>query len=123
MHKVLLFSGLLWFSAAALAQGPVTGFMPGAGVTDIAPAYSYESFNSYYFGRELLPATNTLQSLSLFVEHGLSDSLSFVLTLPYIWNARNQGNLQDATISGRNIGRSTRLNAGVVLKLHSRQAE
>ncbi|MBX2928051.1 MAG: hypothetical protein KF852_09470 [Saprospiraceae bacterium] len=99
MHKVLLLSGLLWLSATALAQGPITGFMPGAGVTDIAPGYSYESFNSYYFGRERLPATNTLQSLSLFIEHGLSDSLSIVLTAPYIWNARNQGNLQDATIA------------------------
>lgn len=28
MHKVLLISGLLWLSATALAQGPITGFMP-----------------------------------------------------------------------------------------------
>lgn len=113
MHKVLLFSGLLLCSAAALAQGPVTGFMPGAGVTDIAPAYSYESFNSYYFGRERLPATNTLQALSLFLEHGLSDSLSIVLTVPYIWNARNRGNLQDATIAlkYRNLYREGQIGA------------
>lgn len=99
MHKVLLFSGLLWLSSTALAQGPITGFMPGAGVTDIAPGYSYESFNRYFFGRDRRFAENTLQTLSMFVEHGFSDSVSIVLNLPYIWNRFGQSSLQDATIA------------------------
>jgi len=104
---------LMLFSTAASAQGPITGFMPGAGVTDIAPGYSYESFNSYYFGRERRSASNTLQTFSLFAEHGFSDSLSIVLTVPYIWNTRNQGSLQDATVAlkYRNIHRRGPLGA------------
>ncbi len=99
MRRFLLYLSFLIPALSIFAQGPITGFMPGAGVTDIAPGYSYESFNKYYFGKELRTATNTLQTVNLFVEHGFSDSLSIVLNLPYIWNAEGLGSLQDATIA------------------------
>ncbi len=99
MRRSLFSTALTCFATAAFAQGPITGFMPGAGVTDVAPGYSYESFSKYYFGKELRPAANTLQTINLFAEHGFSDSLSIVLNLPYIWNAGGQGSLQDAGIA------------------------
>jgi len=73
--------------------------MPGTGVTDMALTYAHESFNRYYFGRELRMASHVQQSLSFFLEHGFSDSLSLVLTLPYMWSARQPGSLQDATLA------------------------
>ena len=78
---ILLFIAL---SNPAWAQGPISGFMQGRGVTDIALAYSGESYNSYFFGKEEQSISNELTSWSLFLEHGFSDSFFFFFTVPYI---------------------------------------
>lgn len=91
---ILIMAG--WLTASG--QGPVAGFMPGMGVTDLALGYAHESFERYFYGRESRQASHSLQSFSLFLEHGFSDSTSVVISLPYIWTERQAGSLQDATL-------------------------
>lgn len=72
--------------------------MPGRKITDVALSYSTESYSKYLFGEEERTIANTIQSLSLFIERGISDSFSLVLSLPYLWiDDKNRG-LQDATL-------------------------
>ncbi|MCO6480641.1 MAG: hypothetical protein J5I94_28630 [Phaeodactylibacter sp.] len=91
-----------FFSAAFLlislflsAQGPISGFMPGRGVTDIAWGYSTESFSSYQFGDEKRSSRLTTESLNLFIEHGFTDTLSLVANIPYLWIDEENRGLQD----------------------------
>ena len=93
---ILLFIAL---SNPAWAQGPISGFMQGRGVTDIALAYSGESYNSYFFGKEEQSISNELTSWSLFLEHGFSDSFALVLTVPYIKIDEVNKGIQDGIIA------------------------
>ncbi|MEN0002630.1 MAG: transporter [Bacteroidota bacterium] len=73
--------------------------MPGRKVTDFALNYGYESYDQYFFGSEKQAASNTIQSLSLFIEHGISNRASVVFTVPYIWiDSENEG-IQDAILA------------------------
>jgi len=80
------------------AQGPISGFMPGQKITDVAFSYSTESYSKYLFGEEESTLSNTVQSLNLFVERGISDSFSVVLSLPYLWIDKENKGLQDANV-------------------------
>ncbi len=85
------------FAASLFAQGPVSGFLPGAGKTDLAITYSYEYFNQYYFGSQKQEIAQTQHNASFFLEHGLSARSSLVLAAPYIWIGENRG-LQDGSL-------------------------
>lgn len=97
MRSFYWFFGLFW-SSFAVAQGPISGFMVGAGNTDIAATYSYEYYDRYFFGNEEETIENTIQSVNLFIEHGFSKKASIVITLPYVWiDTLNRG-FQDASV-------------------------
>ncbi len=90
---------LFCLTVRLVAQGPINGFMVGQGRTDLALSYSYESYDQYYFGDELQAADNQIQAINLFAEHGFSDSLAIVLSIPYLWiDSLNRG-LQDAVVA------------------------
>lgn len=96
IYFVLLFTGV--GSAPTQAQGPISGFMPGRKVMDVAVSYSSESYSTYLFGEEKTTLANTIQSYSLFIERGISDSFSLVLSLPYLWIDEENRGLQDANL-------------------------
>jgi len=95
-------TGLLFLfpllSAKLAAQGPITGFMPGPNVTDLALTYSYEQFDAYFFGSEKQNINNQVRSVNLFVEHGWSDSLSVVANIPYSWADEENKGFQDGAL-------------------------
>ncbi|MCO6491606.1 MAG: hypothetical protein J5I98_24535 [Phaeodactylibacter sp.] len=95
MNKVFALLPILLASVFARAQGPISGFMPGRGVTDIALGYSTESFSRYMFGDEERGARLTTESMNLFVEHGFTDTLSLVANIPYLWIDEENRGLQD----------------------------
>jgi len=95
---LLIFAFAVLYLLRLPAQGPVSGFMPGGKHTDIAVNYTYEHFDQYYFGNELENAPTTTRSANLFLEHGFSDSLGLILTLPYKWIDQINRGLQDATL-------------------------
>lgn len=94
-----LFLTTLFFLPFLLnAQGPISGFMAGRGVTDIALGYSTESFSSYMFGSEERDSRLTTESMNLFIEHGFTDSLALVANIPYVWIDEENRGLQDGGI-------------------------
>ncbi|MCB0588086.1 MAG: hypothetical protein KDD06_22530 [Phaeodactylibacter sp.] len=80
------------------AQGPISGFVPGRGITDIALGYSTETFNTYLFGNEERDSRLTTQSVNLFIEHGFTDTLSLIFTVPYLWIDEVNRGLQDGGV-------------------------
>lgn len=81
-----------------VCQGPLSGFLPGRNKTDIALNFAYDSYNEYLFGDERQPINTITRSVSLYAEHGITDSLSIVATLPYMWTNPDSASLQDATL-------------------------
>lgn len=87
------------------AQGPFDGWMKGKNKTDFALSFNQESYGTYAFGKERRDEKNSIQSASLFLEHGFSDSISLVLSIPYLRTPScencddyNQG-IQDAIVA------------------------
>jgi len=80
-----------------LAQGPISGFLPEAGGTDIALSYGHEYFSQYYFGTQKQQISQKINTISVFVEHGLSAKSSLILAVPYMWIGDNKG-LQDGSL-------------------------
>ncbi len=80
------------------AQGPISGFMPFAGQTDLALSYSGERFDTYLFGREKQDISLQTRSYNLFLEHGLSRRSALVLTIPYLSIDDENKGLQDGSI-------------------------
>lgn len=92
----LIFFGLL--SAAAWAQGPISGFLNSKGTTDFALGYAYEHFNDYLFGTDRQRNPLTTHSANIFVEHSLSSRGALVANIPYVYiDEVNQG-LQDGNL-------------------------
>ncbi|HMQ50400.1 MAG TPA: hypothetical protein PKA00_23420 [Saprospiraceae bacterium] len=85
-------------TATVSAQGPIGGFMPGRGVTVIAPAYSIEHFSEYLFGAEKMATPLTTKSYSLYVEHGFSDTFALLVNVPYLKIDEVNRGLQDGGI-------------------------
>ncbi len=92
---VLFVCGLQGLSA----QGPIDGYMKGKGIVDFAFTYSTESFNTYLFGKERQSIFNKTQTLSLFATGGLTNSVDFVVSVPYIWTDSLNRNFQDAIVA------------------------
>ena len=97
MREFFLFS-LLLTTNSLLAQGPISGFMPGRGHTDIALSYSYESYDTYKFGNESQDISTITRSASLFLERGLTDTMSLVFTLPYLVVDHQNRGFQDGIL-------------------------
>lgn len=89
---------ILWLIPCFIfAQGPITGFMPGAGNLDLAVTYGYDSYDIYLFGDERQSQDLVTQSASLFVEYGSSERFSLLLNIPYIWIDKSNQGLQDGS--------------------------
>ena len=100
MRSILLLLTFLSLPISLLfAQGPISGFMTGDATTDLAFSYSYESYNSYFFGQEKQAISNEISSASLFLEHGFNDSFGLVFTLPYLWIDEINRGIQDGIIA------------------------
>lgn len=97
--RLFIFLYCTVFSIALFAQGPISGFLPGAKTTDIALGYSFETYDSYFFGQDKREQMVDATSYNLFVEHGISSKASLVLNLPYIAIDEENSGLQDATIA------------------------
>ena len=97
--KIGLICSLSIFNSTNIfGQGPLSGFLNGRGKTDVALNYATDRYENYLFGNEKRPISTKTQSVNLFLEHGLSDSLSLVLTLPFVWTNPDSANFQDATL-------------------------
>jgi hypothetical protein len=82
-----------------LAQGPISGFPTPKGETAIAVSFSQEVYDTYFLPDEVSEnrEVETI-SYSLFVETGLSENSSLVLTLPWMSTNDRAGSLQDGSI-------------------------
>lgn len=91
-------SAFLFLPVSLFSQGPITGFMPGGKGTDLALTYSFEQYEEYFFGRERQAIDYRVQSINLFIEHGITDSLSVVINLPYLRTDEQNKGLQDGAL-------------------------
>ncbi|MCB0608481.1 MAG: hypothetical protein H6562_19575 [Lewinellaceae bacterium] len=80
------------------AQGPVTGFFPEGGETVLALTLADERFDRYNFGDEPREAVQRSGSVSFFMEHGLRDHTSLIVTAPYIWVDADDRGFQDVSV-------------------------
>lgn len=93
----LLFSYLP--TSFVAAQGPISGFPTPKGETAIAVSFSQEVYDTYFLPDDLSEKRDVETiSYSLFVETGLSDNTSLVLTLPWMRTNDRQGSLQDGSV-------------------------
>ncbi|MCP9236601.1 transporter [Lewinella sp. JB7] len=97
--RLPLLAGFLCCVAGLFGQGPISGFPTPKGEIAVAPAYSRETYTTY-FGQDGTPEDRevTTTSYSLFVEAGLNDQTSLVATLPYMRTNDRPGSLQDASL-------------------------
>lgn len=85
--------------ATVLAQGPISGFPTPKGETAIAISFSVEHYDTYFLPEEAQEARDVETiSYSLFLETGLSDNTSLVVTLPWMRTNDRTGSLQDGSI-------------------------
>ncbi len=81
------------------AQGPISGFMPQPGQWDIAYSYSQESFSTFLNENgERMERELDAISHSIFIEHGMNEHSSLVITAPYISNNAENKGWQDGSI-------------------------
>ena len=79
-----------------LAQGPISGFLPAPGQWDLAYSYSRESFSTFFDENgERTDRALLARSHNFFLEHGLNQRSSLVISAPYIHNDRTNQGLQD----------------------------
>lgn len=90
---------LLLCAHTAQSQGAIDGFMKGKGNTDIALTYSYESYDTYFFGREPQDISVTTQTINLFATGGFNNRLDWVVALPYLWVDSLNRSVQDAILA------------------------
>jgi hypothetical protein len=82
-----------------LAQGPISGFPTPKGETAIAISYSQEVYDTYFLPDEVSESRDVKTiSYSLFVETGLSENSSLVLTLPWMRTNDRKGSVQDGSV-------------------------
>lgn len=95
-----LFSLLLCLAVVSslAAQGPISGFMPTPGELTLAPAFSRESFNSYFTDTGQRTTHLQSRSYSLFAEYGLSEQSALLLTAPYIHSGTTNRGWQDGSL-------------------------
>jgi len=93
------------YTCLLVAQGPFDGWMKGPNQTDFALSFNRETYSNYAFGDDVRLEENEIQSASIFLEHGLSDTLDLIVTIPYLrtpscpnCNDYNQG-VQDAIVA------------------------
>lgn len=77
------------------AQGPLDGYMKGAGHLDIAPSFSFMRASRFDGGSgQRYDEGYRGNLLALFAEYGVTDRFDLVANIPYIFTSGQQG-LQD----------------------------
>lgn len=77
------------------AQGPLDGYLKGAGVLDLAPSISFNSAKAFFgSGGQTYDLGYEGTLLSLFAEYGLSKRVDIVGTAAYVFTGTQSG-LQD----------------------------
>ena len=89
----LIFAGVL-VTSLAYAQPITDGFMKGKGNGSLVLSYSWERYDEFYAGANLMEGINTglrtwggeitTQSVSLYGTVGLTDELDLIVNVPYI---------------------------------------
>lgn len=111
LNKLLIIPLINYIFLIALplnAQSLVDGFVQGKGRGSIVASYSWEQYDSFYFGTEQRDAPPpyggliTTQSVSLYGIYGLTDNLDVVINLPYI-NARGDNDSAGAEVPDQNV--------------------
>jgi len=102
MRKDLLLLVLLVLGALSTwGQGALDGYMKGRHFTDVALTYSFESYDTYFFGTEAQDISVTTQTVNLYIAHGVSDQLDLIASIPYMWTDSLNSGLQDAILAIR----------------------
>ena len=114
MKFSLVFILLIGLITEGVGQGPISGFMNDRGKTAIALNYAFDEYNEYVFETNRQFITTTTQSINLFVEHGITDSLSIVFTAPYVWIDSSEHGFQDATLMVKYLNQVTQDNRGTL---------
>ncbi len=91
----------------ATAQNLTDGFTSDKGKGIVALSYSWERYDEFYFGDEIMDAPApyggeiTTQCITLYGAYGLTDRLDIIVNLPYI-NAMGDGNdeMVDQSVGG-----------------------
>ena len=89
----LIFAGVL-VTSLTYAQPITDGFMKGKGNGSLVVSYSWERYDDFYAGANLMEGINTglrtwggeitTQSVSLYGTMGLTDKLDLIVNVPYI---------------------------------------
>jgi len=86
---------LLFTAISAWTQGPLDGYLKGAGVLDLAPSISFNSSKKFVGnGGQTYDLGYEGTLLSLFAEYGLSKQVDLVGTAAYVFTGTQSG-LQD----------------------------
>jgi len=80
------------------AQGPISGFLPPKGEMAVALSYGKEQFDTYFGpdGKESLELETRFYNF--FFEHGLSEQMSMVASLPWMQTDEDNQGLQDGNL-------------------------
>jgi hypothetical protein len=96
-------------SSFLFAQGPISGFPTPKGETAIALSYSQEVYDTYFLPDDASETRDVETiSYSLFVETGLSENSSLVVTLPWMRTNDREGSLQDGSVWFKYMNRDKR---------------
>lgn len=110
------FSGLFLFCLLATisvkAQGALDGYMKGKYHTDIALTYSFEQYDTYYFGSQAQEAEVQTQTVNLYIAHGVNEQLDLIASIPYMWTDSLNRSLQDAILALRYRNKRIQLSSG-----------
>lgn len=99
MERLLLPALLILLCTCVRAQGPISGFPTPKGDVAIAVSYSTEQYTDYFLPDDQTEARDIeTTSYSLFVEAGLSEQSSLVVTLPWMRTNDRDGSLQDGSV-------------------------
>jgi hypothetical protein len=109
----------LFFNNLAFSQGAIDGYMKSKNETDIALTYSYEKFNTYFFGDKPLRQSLTTQSASLFVAHGFNKNFNLIASIPYMHIDEENKNLQDAILAIKFRTKEQRFEHGSLSRISS----
>lgn len=95
----LMFCFSTLFSLKTVAQIFTSGFYPSKGQLTFAPSFTYASSDSFYRGTTLNEGNPaqlgeiTSNIINIYAEYGITDKISADLSLPYISNKSEAGNL------------------------------
>ncbi|MDZ4699444.1 MAG: hypothetical protein SH809_07050 [Rhodothermales bacterium] len=124
---VVFVAGLLALPLSASGQGMIDGFKKNKGNLDLALSYSWERYDEFYVGDQLVSEPGlgeiTTQSVSLYAAYGLSSRFDVIVNLPFISakasnnSALDESSLQDLALCVKGLIVRHTLANGMTLNL------